>query len=53
MDCLTFFYFDATHKWIAGETEDTTTNRIVVDDLATCILAARAGTRIFAFLIDA
>lgn len=50
---LTFFFFDATNEWITAKANDTTTNWIVIDDLATCILATRAWTRIFAFLIDA
>lgn len=50
---LTFFLFDATNEWITAKANDTATNWIVVDDLATCILATRAWTWIFAFLIDA
>lgn len=50
---LTFFFFDATNKWIAAEAKHTTAYGIVVDDLATRVLAARTRTRIFAFLIDA
>lgn len=51
-ECLTFFWM-TSNEWITDKTNRATTYRIVIDNLATCILAACASARIDAFLIDA
>lgn len=50
-DALTFGY--ASNEWIAGVADHTTTDWIVIDNLAACILAARRYAWVNAFLTDA